>query len=142
VARVRASLVRVLDELPAAADDEDGFGPWRERVLSRQQAMEAAIGPLRRRLRDALAAGTPAQARVAALDAVLEQGIGPREHDLLATVPRWLERRFARRRGDSAGSVAGFRQELIELLQAELEFRMQPVEGLLTALQPSSHESP
>jgi hypothetical protein len=140
-ARVRASLSRALAEAPESVDEAEGFSPWRELVLARQQAMENAIGLLRQRLRAALAAGTPAQARVAAIDAVLEQAIGRRERELLATVPRWLERSFERRRRASPPVLAAFRRELVELLQGELDFRMQPVEGLLAALAPSSPES-
>jgi hypothetical protein len=141
-ARVRAALRAATAELarvPAGTASEDGaegFAPWRERVIARQQAMEAVIAPLRRRLRAALAAGTPAQARVAALDAVLEQALAPRERELLATVPRWLERSFGRRPASST-AAATFRRELVELLHAELDFRMQPVEGLLAALTPT-----
>jgi len=140
-ARVRASLRRALAEWPESVDGADGFAPWRDQVHARQQAMETAIAALRRRLRSALAAGTPAQARVAALDAVLEPVIGARERELLATVPRWLERSFERRRRATPPALASFRRELIELLQAELDFRMQPVEGLLAALAPSSEDS-
>jgi hypothetical protein len=141
VARVRASLQRTLAQWPSDVDSAAGFGPWREEVHARQQAMEAAVATLRRRLRDALTAGSPAQARVAALDAVLEQVLVPRERELLATVPRWLERRFERARRAPSVAPAAFRRELVELLQAELEFRMQPVEGLLAALEPTFRES-
>jgi len=140
-ARLRASLRRVLAEWPEAVDVAEGFAPWRDLVHARQQAMETAIATLRRRLRSALAAGTPTQARVAALDAALEPVIGARERELLATVPRWLERSFERRRRASPPALATFRRELIDLLQAELDFRMQPVDGLLAALAPSTEES-
>ena len=147
-ARARAALHGAIAELAGAVGDEgtggtertgngaEGSAPWRDRVIARQQAMEAAIAPLRRRLRAALAAGTPAQARVAALDAVFEQALAPRERELLATVPRWLERSLARRPASST-AAAPFRRELVALLHAELDFRMKPVEGLLTALLPT-----
>jgi hypothetical protein len=141
-ARVRAGLHAGIAELgtgrpaqPGSGDEAEGFAPWRERVAARQQAMEAALAPLRRRARAALAAGTPAQARVAALDAVFEQALAPRERELLTTVPRWLERHFGRR-PPAPTATAAFRRDLVELLHAELDFRMQPVEGLLAALVP------
>jgi hypothetical protein len=141
-ARVRAALAGALSERLLAVDEADAFAPWRDQILAHQQAMEAGISTLRRRLRSALAAGTPAQARLATLDAVLERVIGARERELLAIVPRWLERSFERRRRASPPALTSFRRELMELLQAELDFRMQPVEGLLAALAPSSRESP
>jgi hypothetical protein len=135
-ARVRAAQHAAIAEL--AGVEADSFAPWRERVIARQQAMEAAIVPLRRRLREALAGGTPAQARVAALDAAFEQALAPRERELLATVPRWLERSFGRRPA-SPPAAASFRRDVVELLHAELDFRMQPVAGLLAALLPSEN---
>ena len=145
-ARARAALHGAIAELAGAVGDEgtggtertgngaEGFAPWRDRVIARQQAMEAAIAPLRRRARGQ---GRPqAQARVAALDAVFEQARAPRERELLATVPRWLERSLARRPASST-AAAPFRRELVALLHAELDFRMQPVEGLLAALTPT-----
>ncbi len=129
-----------------------------ERYLAAQRAMEANIvEPLRRRLRSTLAGASPAQAtRLAALDAVMEQVVGARERELLATVPRRLERRFEQLRQDHLAAqadapapdtrgtrpepdpwLATFHQDMRALLLAELDLRMQPVEGLLEALRRS-----
>lgn len=138
------------------------FAPFRQRYLARQQAMEASIGPLRGRLRAALAARSPAMSRLAAVDAVMERVLDARERSLLATVPVALERHFERLRqagqatqGDTqapdepdrtatpAEWLVVFRRDFQDVLLAELDFRFQPVEGLLAALrmrQPECHE--
>lgn len=143
------------------------FTPHRRRYVARQQAMEASIGPLRARLRTALASRSPAMARLAAMDAVMEQLLGPREHSLLATVPTLLEKQFERlARADAVESaetaesaqpatpadtqaldppgawLGAFTQDMQGVLIAELDIRMQPVEGLLAALRSTSPRSP
>jgi hypothetical protein len=161
-ARVRAALAQAIAEdgsfaptkarpATATADAETppDFAPMRQRYLARQQAMETAIGPLRGRLRARLAAGSHDMARLAAVDVVMEQVLGARERSLLASVPAALEKRFARLRKarqdeetgaeDNAASghadwLAVFRKDIQDVLQAELDFRFQPVDGLLEAL--------
>jgi hypothetical protein len=140
----------------ASMDTPADFSPYRRRYLARQQAMAASIAPLRERLRAALAARSPAMARLAAVDAVMEQVLGAREHSLLSTVPALLERHFGRlrqvdraRHGDTQlpeepGSeiqpeawLDVFGQDMQGVLLAELDIRFQPVEGLLEALRMS-----
>jgi hypothetical protein len=127
-------------------DTAAGFAPHRQRYLAKQQAMEASIGPLRERMRAALEARSPAMARLAAVDAVMAQVLDAREHSLLATVPAVLEKHFERLR-QTAPAVGEpgtetqpeawletFRKDSQDVLLAELDFRFQPVEGLLEAL--------
>lgn len=132
--QVRQQLARQLTE-PALeareAQDAEGFAPWRRHCNQRQNAMERAIAPLRERLRQQLAACSPAMARLAEVDAVMEQVLAPQEQRLLATVPGWLGKHFERLR---RSSQPGFEQDLQAVLLAELEIRFQPVEGLLEAL--------
>ncbi len=136
-------------------DTTRDFTPHRRRYVARQQAMEASIGPLRARLRTALAGRSPAMARLAAMDAVMEQLLGPREHHLLATVPTLLEKQFDRlaRAEPAAHSdtpamdatsewLSAFAHDVQGVLIAELDIRMQPVEGLLAALRSTSTSSP
>jgi hypothetical protein len=118
------------------------FSPYRQRYLARQQAMEASIGPLRARLRSRLAARSPAMARLAAVDAVMEQVLGAHEHRLLATVPALLEKHFERLRQADGEVQPGawldlFCKSMQGVLLAELDIRLQPVEGLLDALRMS-----
>lgn len=153
--RVRTALAHAITDGRAFAPGERGepateFSSHRSRYLARQQAMEAGIGPLRDRLRATLSARSPAMARLAAVDTVMEQALGAQERSLLATVPALLETRFRRlqAQADSGTTDAPhhpgevppdpwqdvFRRDMQEVLLAELDFRMQPVEGLLAAL--------
>lgn len=132
---------------PPATD----FAPYRQRYLTRQQAMEAGVDALCARLRGRLAARSPQAARLAAVEAVLSQVLDARERTLLATVPATLEAHFKRLRSAAAEAVAeaesraepappatawldGFCQDMQALLLAELDFRFQPVDALLEAL--------
>ncbi|MFM0556600.1 DUF3348 domain-containing protein [Paraburkholderia sediminicola] len=143
------------------------YAVFRQRYLSIQQSMEMAIGNLRGRLRGMLATRTPAMARLAVVDAVMERALGERERTLLASVPGLLAGHFERLRAaeqatlaaaeaaDDAGSDAAsnaasntaaltpgawlnvFRKDMQSVLLAELDVRLQPVEGLLAALRAS-----
>jgi hypothetical protein len=118
------------------------FADYRQRYLSLQQTMETDIGELRGRLRAAISARSPDMARLAVVDAVMEQALGARERSLLAQVPMLLGQHFERlkrahaaREDASAESwIEPFRRDMQSVLLAELEVRFQPVEGLLAAL--------
>lgn len=92
--------------LPRAGVARDGldFQPYHRYYLARQREMEAAIAPLRERLRAALAAGSPAHAQLAALAAVLAGALAERERSLLADVPQRLEARFNELRAEGRTS--------------------------------------
>jgi Protein of unknown function (DUF3348) len=137
----------------AAAVD---YAPFRQRYLSIQQTMETDIGNLRGRLRGLLAVRTPAMARLAIVDAVMERALSERERSLLSSVPGLLAGHFERLRqaeqarladddtaADTAARTAAlppgawldlFRKDMQSVLLAELDVRFQPVEGLLAAL--------
>jgi hypothetical protein len=141
--RVRDTVTR----LAAPDPTTDDFPPHRQRYLGWQQAMDTHITPLRRKLRTSLSAASPALARLAAVDAVMEKVIGPRERTLLATVPAWLEQHFERVRSAAPEDQPErwrhtFCQDMREVFLAELDLRMQPVEGLLDALRGSSPDQP
>ncbi len=170
-ARVRAALAKAIgDTDPFGADAPHDvtasapidFAPLRRHYQTRQQAMDIAITPLRARLRAALTARSPELARLAALDAVMEQALAPRERHLLSTVPGLLQRHFERSRRAAAEAVAAtnlatgateapapstglwldlFRHDLQAVLLAELDLRLQPVEGLLDALRGASPQA-
>jgi hypothetical protein len=117
------------------------FAPYRQRYLSRQQMMEAGIGPIRARLRARLAETSPEAARLAAVDALMEQVLGPREQRLLSGVPALLQKHFERLQGQSEDWPQALGREMQELLLAELDIRFQPIEGLLEALRMRNHLS-
>jgi len=169
-ARVRAALAKVIADAPAGGaaprrlgrpltrtdassaaptDIATDFATYRQRYAQCQLAMETQIVPLRRRLRSTLADRSPALAKLAELDTVMEQVVGAQERALLSTVAARLEPRFDQLRGtpDAAASAAPtqpgpwldrFCQEMRSLLLAELDLRLQPVEGLLEACRQSS----
>jgi hypothetical protein len=171
-ARVRGALAKMIADAPAGGAEPrrlgrplagaagavaptgtpTDFATYRQRYAKCQLAMETQIVPLRRRLRATLADRSPALAKLAELDTVMEQVVGAQERALLATVAGRLEPRFDRLRAtqDEPASDAPtrpgpwldrFRQDMRELLLAELDLRLQPVEGLLEACKSSIDRS-
>ena len=163
-ARVRAALTKATADAPnggaetrrvnrplagavAPAETPVDFATYRQRYAACQLAMETQIVPLRRRLRSSLADRSAALAKLAELDIVMEQVVGAQERALLATVAARLEPRFDQLRGAQDTSsgfpvqpgpwLERFRQEMRGLLLAELDLRLQPVEGLLEACRQS-----
>lgn len=148
--RVRALLAQAIGREAQAVGRSPleaglGFTPYRQCYAARQQAMDVAIGALRERVRAVLAACTPELARLAEVDAVMARALAAQERRLLATVPVQLEKHFQRLRAaqfaapqgqghDSDAWLDGFRHDLQAVLLAELELRLQPVEGLVEAL--------
>lgn len=123
------------------------FGTWRRRYQTRQQAFDNAIAPLRAQLRQTLAATSAEGAKLAAVDQVMERVLALQERQWLAGVPGLLEKHHERLRqaaeaeapapagADEPPWVRRFVQDMQHLLRAELEFRWQPIAGLLAALQ-------
>jgi len=138
--RVRATLHGAIAQDPRAlAISPEGFKPWQQRHLELQRQMEQMIQPLREHVRQALSRVSPQLRQVAALDAVLAQVLAAREQVLLPTVPALLERRFAQCRGAAPDAAApdwleDFANEWRQALRAELDLRLQPVQGLIEAL--------
>lgn len=119
------------------ASSPGDFGPYRRHCVARQQAMQDAIGALRQRLRDALARQSPALARLAAIDAVLDPTLALQERGLLGLVPLRLQAHFERLQraaGDDIRWQDGFRDDMERVLRAELAHRLLPAQGLLDAL--------
>ncbi|CAE6732508.1 DUF3348 domain-containing protein [Paraburkholderia domus] len=151
VARRRGPASHVLPQ-GAPVDAPVDYAVFRQRYLAMQQSMETGIGNLRGRLRGMLAARTPAMARLAVVDAVMERALSERERSLLAAVPGLLAGHFERLRQaeqqtladaeaseDASTAMPGawldtFRKDMQSVLLAELDVRLQPVEGLLAAL--------
>ncbi|WP_268894465.1 DUF3348 family protein [Burkholderia glumae] len=77
---------------PRATDAD--FAVYRQSYLALQQLMDSDIGDLRTFLRARLAASSPAQARLAVLDAALERSLAARERSLFGAVPGRLAARF------------------------------------------------
>jgi hypothetical protein len=144
---------------PAAAPSEPteiatDFATSRQRYHACQQLMETRIAALRRRLRAALADQAPALAQLAELDQLMEQVVGEQERVLLASLGGRLEARFEQSRQQRHQQecqpldkppvwLPTFQHEMRALLRAELDLRLQPLDGLLEAgRQPSSAQRP
>lgn len=145
-------------ELPAPTPNDSvenaaDFAPYHRYYLAHQRDMAANIGPLRAAVRGVLARQSPALKRLAALDAVLDKALEARERGLLATVPTLLGKRFEHRYESHratqteataddpmrwmapGGWLAAFCREMQDVLRAELDVRLQPVAGLIAALE-------
>jgi Protein of unknown function (DUF3348) len=129
-----------------AAPTETDLAPYRRQHAALQRAMDAAIAPLRAGVRATLQRTSPALARLAAMDAVLDAALQTRERHLLGKVPALMEVHFARLRDGQPSTAtdwrAAVRHSLREALQAELDLRLQPVEGLLEALSATARARP
>lgn len=128
------------------------YATYRQRYVAVQQAMETHIADLRGRLRTMLASSTADVARLAMVDAAMEQALAGREQSLLLEAPALLEGHFERLRRDALAArtdgeagplvaatspgawLATFREDMRRILLAELDIRLQPIEGLLSAL--------
>lgn len=134
---------------PRAGEDPDGAAAGASAVQRHcqglQRDLQSATGRLRGELRERLACRGAGQARLAAVDAVMEGLLAPREHALLAPLVPTLVARFEQLHAAHAGSDdaavgsvpwrAAFRAEARQLLLAELDLRFHPIEALLEALQ-------
>lgn len=121
----------------ATVEEVTDFTPFHRYYTGLQRDMDAGIGALRAKGRAALAGSSPSMKRLAALDDALEQSLAPKERNFLATVPWLLEKRFNHLRKahrEAPGWLERFRREMQDILLAELDLRLQPVEGLVEAL--------
>lgn len=148
--KARIKLPSPAPQAPAASAAD--FSPYHRYYLAHQREMNSAIGPLRVNARAALAGLSPSCQRLAALDAAMEEALAPRERTLLATIPLLLAKRFEQLYGahrqslaagveddpagwlEPGGWLAAFCRDLQAVLLAEVDFRLQPVAGLIEAL--------
>lgn len=138
--RGRAARLGVLPVVEAAGAPE--LAPRLKRYQFVQQQFAPKVAALRARVRQHLARGSVGQQQLAALDAVMEQMLGAQEHKLWGRMQGFLERRWKQRSTTSQGAAAagtawlrGFEQDMQALLNAELQVRLQPVQGLVQAAQ-------
>ena len=117
-----------------------------------QRELEQRIGRLRARTRTLLAQANAQLQPLADLDEAMDRALTSRASELFAEIPALLERRFMHLYDDHrqsladdaatwaqpGGWLARFRDDLHDVLQAELELRLQPVLGLAAA----SHQEP
>lgn len=136
--RLRGTLAQAIatpPHPPTEAHDNE-FAPHHQRCLDQQRRMELGIDALRKHLRQALAAAAPQLAQLAALDAALDQMLGGREQRLLSGVPAFLKARFEHwRQAEPEAWPTHFEQDLQHTLLAELDLRLQPLLGMVEALE-------
>jgi hypothetical protein len=137
---------------PSPAQPPD-FEPYRRFYQGKQRQMAAAVPPLRLKVRGALTDHSPALARLARIDAVLDATLTGYARKGFGAVPGVLEKRFLALWPDRQQSLLsdepghepedwmkqgawlhGFCQEMKTMLLAELDARLAPVQGLLRAL--------
>lgn len=104
----------------------------RRMVTRAQRQMDDGVARLRAAVRDRVAAMGEAGHELAALDAVLEQALAERQRHLLAGAAGRLARL-----GHNAAGHGALMAALMAPLAAELELRLQPVQGLAQALHPT-----
>ncbi len=135
--RLRATLSQAITtpmHPPVDATDTE-FAPHHQRCLDQQRRMEMGIDALRGHLRQTLAASSPRLAQLAALDATLDQMLGGREQKLLAGLPAFLKARFEQlRQAHPDAWPPLFEQDVQQALLAELDLRLQPVVGMIEAM--------
>lgn len=137
----------------AAAAAAVDYAPYRQSYLNQQHQMDMRVKALRAHVRDIASQVSPQMKQLATLDAVMGDMLAEREHKLLATLPSLLKKRFEHLRhmhqqrlavtqqpDDPAlwrqphGWLNRFDSELREVLSAELSLRLEPVLGLIEAL--------
>lgn len=136
--KVRAALAQAIARPvePLATDPgEIGHPAYQHRQQQLQRQMEQAICALRVRVRSALGELSPRLRPLVALDAVYEKVLGTREQLLLPAIATLLEHRWGQLRSAAEGGWPEvFDREWRQALLAELDLRLEPVEGLLEAL--------
>ena len=133
------------------------YSAYRRQFRAHQHAMEDRIGSLRAGVRKAVAGLSPALGRLAALDAVLDRALCAQQRRQLDQVPSMLEKTFQARHKAAAATLSAQEADLNppapqpplpavgptlqRVLLAELELRLQPVQGLIDALGPAAKAS-
>lgn len=131
-----------------AADQRPPFRPWEAFYLAWQRRVAAATSNLRRRVRQAVAGQSAALARMAYLDAALEQSLIGYSQRGFSALPGLLEKTYlehwkARDPEDAIGTwLSAFRHTLQTCLLAEMDARLAPVLGMLDALDSKETNTP
>ncbi|MFN8848676.1 MAG: DUF3348 family protein [Inhella sp.] len=143
--RGRAIPVRSAGEL----NPQDAVAPYRLHHATQQRALASRVATFRTRLRAQLSEAGPALAQLAAFDAVFDRALAEAEQQRLSGLSALLVQRgldLQAQQPSEPGEPAGadawppvgwratFWADVQRLLRAELDLRLQPVLGLLEAL--------
>lgn len=119
----------------AVVSEPPVFASQLKRYLFTQRSLATQVAHLRAGLRQVLAHGPHRLQQLAALDAVLERLLEPREHKLWEGITVFLQRRWNWRMAASSAlpalGVRAFEQDVQALLDAELAVRLLPLQGLV-----------
>ncbi|MFG6431675.1 DUF3348 family protein [Roseateles sp. LYH14W] len=143
--RLQADLTAAFDDALLAQDAAepapegvplaDLLAPFRLHHAQQQRSMAARIATLRERLRPRMAEASGPLARLAVLDAVFERTAVLHERQALTGLPALLTKRAeAHQAADPRHWRQRFWADLQRALRAELDLRLQPVLGLIEAL--------
>lgn len=147
---------------PAPPEDPTDFAPCRRQLATHQRTMAERISALRADVRLALTNQSAALGQLAAVDAVMDDALAAREKHVLSLVPALLERRFDKLRDAHPAAAApaadgppaaapeaplsvptppappawriACGRDMQDVLLAELDLRLQPVHGMIEAL--------
>lgn len=114
------------------------LAPFRLHHSQQQRGIAVRVAGLRERLRaQLLQTGSARLTQLAQLDAVFDRALAERQQQALAGLPGLLfgSRASAHQARDPRGVLAAVWADLLQLLDAELSDRLQPVLGLIEALQ-------
>lgn len=132
---LRTSLAPGFKEVHDKVTPEPEFAFYRQQYLAHQHRMDARLPPFRDHCRQVLSQTSVRLRQLAELDAALETILGAREKALLSRVTALLERRFEYVRANQpAHWLATFGKNIQEAGLAELNFRLEPILGLVEAL--------
>jgi len=104
--------------------------------LSQQSTLGSKVQTLHSQVRDSVEGRSPRLMSLAALDSAMSYCLSDHTRKLFSIVPSLLAKRFILLQKDntSVDWIATFQQEMQQVLLAELEVRLQPVIGLIEAL--------
>lgn len=125
--QVRGVLAKMIARPVEMASDAPRYADYERRHQELQRQMEQMIAALRENVRQTCARRSVSLRQLAVLDAAFEQLLARREQTLLPKSAGLLKPRFD---GGSEAFVATWREALL----AELDLRLEPVAGLLAAL--------
>jgi hypothetical protein len=145
--RARIAHSDAIHELVAALEQPMTAAELERRYAALQRAELTSTSRLRGRLRDLLAHRDEQGARLAEIDAVMEQAMAPREYRLLNRLPAQLAKHLSATVSEAPDEPLSepvwppaLRDAVREVLLAELDLRFHPIEGLFAALLP--HRAP
>lgn len=141
--------------------DAEAWAPYQRFYSLQQSELERQVTLLRRALRQQLTVAGPALAQLAALDVTLDGTLADYARRGLAVLPGLLQKRFVTLAGEqrAADAAAGdssepgawleeggwlrqFHRDMQRVLVAEVSLRLQPLQGMLDALESVDEDAP